>query len=174
MITCAEAHGMTPAEHDEVLRSKVWYYRPGQCSQWRPISVGSDELGRRTLMVGSPLTGHLVVVTSKPGATCGPECDPELRLDAGTVTALVIVIAALVGMLLGFLWGRRSGSNEQPVRYAKCHCTHGIQCHKNRGKGECAVDVGKAGCACRFFVAVEPTVEEVLAQSRRLVDGSSS
>lgn len=37
-----------------------WYYPPGRCGSWG-YSQGSDEWGRSTAVIGTPLTGHLVI-----------------------------------------------------------------------------------------------------------------
>lgn len=37
-----------------------WYYPPGRCGSWG-YAQGSDEWGRSTAVIGTPLTGHLVI-----------------------------------------------------------------------------------------------------------------
>ena len=40
-------------------KRRVWFYGPG-CTGWLP-RLGDDEYGRRTLVLGTPITGHIVI-----------------------------------------------------------------------------------------------------------------
>lgn len=40
---------------------KFWYYRPFRFMQWKPVSHGSCEGNRCTVVIGNPLIGHLVI-----------------------------------------------------------------------------------------------------------------
>jgi uncharacterized protein YuzE len=43
------------------VASRWWYYRPFTHPEWRPVSHGSCEGNGCTLVIGTPLTGHLVL-----------------------------------------------------------------------------------------------------------------
>lgn len=54
--------------------SRVWFYRPERGWWWWPIYRGHDEFAHRTLVIGLPWTGRLVIAYR----SCGdPECERE-------------------------------------------------------------------------------------------------
>ena len=47
-------------ELSAIERRRVWTSGPGELDGWLPW-IGGDEFQRKTLVVGTPLTGHVVV-----------------------------------------------------------------------------------------------------------------
>jgi hypothetical protein len=51
-----------PEEPSEPLsRGRVWFYRPQRWFYWNPLLLGHDEFARRTLVIGWPFTGQVVI-----------------------------------------------------------------------------------------------------------------
>jgi hypothetical protein len=71
---------------------RVWFWAP--CWYWHgwrtllPASLGGDEYGRRTLMLGWTVTGRVIVAISRPGRLYPPEAWEH---EAGGVLARVFV-----------------------------------------------------------------------------------
>jgi hypothetical protein len=58
-----------------ITRTRVWRYRRGNLSTWLPW-LGDDEYLRRTLVLGTPLTGHIVIALWH---CCCQECDSHIQ-----------------------------------------------------------------------------------------------
>ena len=81
-MSCADRLAVDdPVEFARVARSRVWFYRPSWYFggwnwwvRWMPAWFGSDEIGRRTLVLGHNVTGQVVIAVGRPGGACGLDC----------------------------------------------------------------------------------------------------
>jgi hypothetical protein len=66
--------GWVQAAKDAGLSTgRIWFYRPGKWTGWL-VGIGHDEFARRTVWLGSWLTGAVVIAYR----ACGdPECEAD-------------------------------------------------------------------------------------------------
>jgi hypothetical protein len=79
-----ERFGGQPGWEDEVVPDefeipekpgrRVWFYKPGSWVTWHPIYFGADEWCRRTVVLGSWLTGCIVVALWRVYEPSCPKC----------------------------------------------------------------------------------------------------
>lgn len=72
-----------PVELRTARKSRFWFYRPEWYADgWSPIYRGHDEHSRRTVVIGWPITGRIVIATRYCGdATCYAESVRWLDID---------------------------------------------------------------------------------------------
>lgn len=68
----------------------------------------------------------------------------------------------LVGVLIGFILGRRERNQRQPVAY-RCDCGHSLSRHRPGDGKKVRTDCMYGNCSCQQYIGTRPIEDEFLA-----------